>query len=264
MIVWRTGFFPPFSNASTFFRRNWHISCRLLGVTDKSAHYRIADLAPDERPRERLMKSGPSALNTAELLAVLLRTGLKGESAVQLGQRLLQTFGGLTGLQRAGYSELESQLGMGEAKATAVKAAIEIGQRLSMQNPEAKPVINSPADAAALVQFEMGALGQEHLREIILDTRNQVMGIEELYRGSINFTSARVGEIFRPAVRRDAAGIILIHNHPSGDPTPSPDDVALTKAVREAGILLDIELVDHLIIGQGRFVSMKERKLGIS
>jgi DNA repair protein RadC len=232
-------------------------------VANQSAHYRIADLAPDERPRERLKKSGPGALNTAELLAVLLRTGLKGESAVQLGQRLLQKFGGLMGLQRADYSELESQLGMGEAKATAVKAAIEMGQRLSVQNPEAKPVISSPADAAALVQFDMSALGQEHLREIILDTRNRVQGIEELYKGSINFTSVRVGEIFRPAVRRDAAGIILVHNHPSGDPTPSSDDVALTKAVREAGILLDIELVDHLIIGQGRFVSMKERKLGI-
>ena len=251
----------PFADASVLFRRIWHISCRLLGVTSKTT-YRIADLAPDERPRERLKNNGPGALNTAELLAVLLRTGLKGESAVQLGQRILHTFGGLAGLQRADYSEVESVRGMGEAKATALKAAIEIGQRLSVQNPEAKPTISSPADAAAIVQYEMSALGQEHLKEIILDTRNRVMGIEELYRGSINFTSARVGEIFRPAVRRDAAGIILVHNHPSGDPTPSPDDLALTKAVREAGILLDIELIDHLVIGQGRFVSMKERKLG--
>lgn len=219
-------------------------------------------MAPDERPRERLKHSGPGALNTAELLAVLLRTGLRGESAVALGQRLLQTFNGLSGLQRADYAEVGSLKGMGEAKATAVKAAIEIGQRLSVQSPESRPTISSPADAAALVQYEMGALNQEHLREIVLDTRNRVKGIEDLYRGSINFTSARIAEIFKPAIVRDAAAIILVHNHPSGDPTPSPDDLALTKAVREAGQLLDIELLDHLIIGQGRYISMKERKLG--
>jgi DNA repair protein RadC len=231
-------------------------------MADEKISYRIADMAPDDRPRERLKQIGSGALSTPELLAVLLRTGVSGESAVQLGQRLLKSFDGLVGLQKADYVDLESQHGMGEAKATAVKAAIELGQRLSMQSPESKPAISSPADAAALVQYEMSALGQEHLREIILDTRNRVLDIEELYRGSVNFTSVRVGEIFRPAIKRDAAGIILVHNHPSGDPTPSPDDLALTKAVREAGILLDIELLDHLIIGQGRYVSMKERKLG--
>ena len=231
-------------------------------MVEEKGSYRIADLAPDERPRERLKKVGPGALNTAELLAVLLRTGLRGESAVTLGQRLLNTFGGLTGLQRADYSEVESLKGMGEAKATAVKAAIEIGQRLSVQSPESRPAISSPADAAALVQYEMSGLAQEHLRELILDTRNRVVDIEELYKGSINFTSARIAEIFKPAIVRESAAIILVHNHPSGDPTPSPDDLALTKAVREAGQLLDIELLDHLIIGQGRYISMKERKLG--
>lgn len=231
-------------------------------MADGKISYRIADMAPDDRPRERLKQIGPSALSTPELLAVLLRTGVSGESAVQLGQRLLTNFGGLVGLQKADYAEVESQHGMGEAKATSLKAAIELGQRLSMQSPETRPAISSPADAAALVQYEMSALGQEHLREIMVDTRNRVIDIEELYKGSINFTSVRVGEIFRPAVKRDAAAIILVHNHPSGDPTPSPDDLALTKAVREAGILLDIELLDHLIIGQGRYVSMKERKLG--
>jgi len=231
-------------------------------MVEEKGSYRIADLAPDERPRERLKKVGPGALNTAELLAVLLRTGLRGESAVTLGQRLLNTFGGLTGLQRADYAEVESLKGMGEAKATAVKAAIEIGQRLSVQSPESRPAISSPADVAALVQYEMSGLAQEHLRELILDTRNRVVDIEELYKGSINFTSARIAEIFKPAIVRESAAIILVHNHPSGDPTPSPDDLALTKAVREAGQLLDIELLDHLIIGQGRYISMKERKLG--
>jgi DNA repair protein RadC len=233
-------------------------------MVDEKITYRIADMSPDDRPRERLKKNGAGALSTPELLAVLFRTGVSGESAVQMGQRILQKFEGLAGLQRADYAELESQHGMGEAKATALKAAIELGQRLSVQNPESRPVISSPADAAALVQYEMSALAQEHLRVIVVDTRNRVKGIDELYRGSINFTSVRVGEIFQPAIRRDAAAIILVHNHPSGDPTPSPDDLALTKAVREAGALLDIELLDHLIIGQGRYVSMKERKLGFA
>jgi len=226
--------------------------------------YRIADLPPTERPRERLKHQGPAALNTDELLAVLLRTGVTGESAVQLGQRLLQTFGGLAGLQRADFHEVESQHGMGEAKAAALKAAIELGRRLAIHEPETRPAIGSPADAAALVQYEMGALEQEHLRAILLDTRNKVLEIADLYRGTVNSAQVRVAEVFTQAVRKNAAALILVHNHPSGDPTPSPDDLALTKAVREAGHLLDIEVLDHLVIGQGRYTSMKERKLGFS
>lgn len=224
--------------------------------------YRIADLENNERPRERLRHLGPQSLNTAELLAVLLRTGVQGESAIDLGQRLLQAFGGLAGLQRAEFALLEETHGIGEAKAAALKAAIELGRRLQIQEPESRPRVSSPADAAALVQYEMSGLEQEHLRAILLDTRNQVQEIVELYRGSLNSAPVRIAEVFKPAIRRNAAGIILVHNHPSGDPSPSPDDIALTKAIREAGRLLDLELLDHLIIGQGRFVSMKERRLG--
>jgi DNA repair protein RadC len=240
----------------------WHISCKLFDVGPERPQYRIADLPSDDRPRERLIKSGPQSLNTAELLAILFRTGIRGESAVELGQRLLHTFNGLAGLQRASYEEVETQRGMGEAKATTLKAAIELGRRLSIQEPESRPTISSPADAAALVHYEMSALETEHLRAILLDTRNHVMEIVEIYRGSLNSTNVRVAEVFTAAVRRNAASIILIHNHPSGDPTPSPEDLALTKALREAGNLLDIELLDHLVIGQGRYVSMKERRLG--
>ncbi|MGH2582267.1 MAG: RadC family protein [Anaerolineales bacterium] len=216
------------------------------------AQYRIADIPTDDRPRERLKKSGPESLNTAELLAILVRTGVKGESAIQLGQRLLKAFNGLAGLQRAPYEEVETQRGMGEAKATTIKAAIELGRRLSILEPEAKPTISNPADAAAMVQYEMSALETEHLRAILLDTRNHVIEIVEIYRGSLNSTNVRVAEVFTAAVRRNAASLILVHNHPSGDPTPSPEDLALTKALREAGNLLDIELLDHLIIGQCR------------
>ena len=229
-----------------------------------SNRYRIADLPQTERPRERLKQQGPGALNTAELVAVLLRTGVAGESAVDLSQRLLHTFGGLAGLQRADFHEVENQHGMGEAKAASLKAAIELGRRLTIQEPETRPAIGSPADAAALVQYEMGALEQEHLRAILLDTRNKVVEIAEIYRGTVNSAHVRVAEVFTQAVRKNAAALILVHNHPSGDPTPSPDDLALTKAVREAGHLLDIEVLDHLVIGQGRYISMKERKLGFS
>jgi DNA repair protein RadC len=224
--------------------------------------YRIADLENKERPRERLQHGGAKTLNSAELLAVLLRTGVQGESAIDLGQRLLQTFGGLAGLQRTEFEALEEAHGMGAAKASTLMAAIELGRRILIADPESRPRISSPEDAAGLVQYEMSALEQEHLRVILLDTRNQVLEIEELYRGSLNSSPVRIAEVFRPAIRKNAAALILVHNHPSGDPAPSPDDIALTKAIREAGRLLDIELLDHLVIGQGRFVSMKEKRLG--
>jgi DNA repair protein RadC len=228
------------------------------------AQYRIADLAPSERPRERLRYQGAQALSTPELLAVLLRTGVTGESAVQLGHRLLRTFGGLPGIQKADFHEVEGQHGMGEAKAATLKAAIELGRRLSIQEPEERPALNSPADAAALVQYEMGALEQEHLRAILLDTRNRLIAIADVAHGSLNAAHIRIGEVFRDAIRKNAAALILVHNHPSGDPSPSPDDLALTKAIREAGRMLDIEVLDHLIIGQGRYVSLKESRLAFA
>ncbi|NCP15851.1 JAB domain-containing protein [bacterium] len=226
--------------------------------------YRITDLAADERPRERLGKLGPQALSSAELLAILLRVGVTGENAVQVGQRLLQKFGGLTGLHRATFDEMRAQHGIGEAKAAQIKAAIELGRRLMLEAPEERPAINSPAEAAALVQYEMSGLEQEHLRVILLDTRNRVLDIVEIYRGSVNSSQVHIGEVFKPAIRRNATAIIVIHNHPSGDPTPSPDDVAVTRAILQAGKLLDIDVLDHMVIGQGRWVSLKERGLGFS
>ncbi len=225
---------------------------------------RITDLAAMERPRERLAQLGPQALTTAELLAILLRVGAPGENAVQVGQRLLRELDGLGGLHRAAFPELCSVRGVGQAKAAQLKAAIELGRRLSLEIPEERAAIHSPADAAALVQYEMGALEQEHLRVMLLDTRNRVMDIRELYHGSLNASLVRVGEVFKPAIRRNAAAILVLHNHPSGDPTPSPDDVAITRALVQAGQLLDIPVLDHLVIGRGRFVSLKERGLGFS
>jgi DNA repair protein RadC len=224
--------------------------------------YRIADLAENDRPRERLASLGPQALNNAELLAILLRVGIKGENAVQVGHRLLQTFGGLSGLHRATLEDVQAVRGLGEAKAATIKAAIELGRRLALAVPEERPKISSPADAASLVQYEMSALEQEHLRVILLNMKNEVLDIVELYHGSLNASMVRVGEVFRDAIKRTAASIIVVHNHPSGDPTPSKEDISVTRSIIQAGKLLNIEVLDHLVIGQGRYISMKERKLG--
>jgi DNA repair protein RadC len=231
-------------------------------MDERTPTYRINDLAEAERPRERLARLGPQSLSNAELLAILLRTGVRGENAVQVGQRLLQQSGGLAGLHRADFQEVCAQHGIGPAKAAQIKAAIELGNRLRLEAPDERPAVHSPADAAVLVQYEMSALEQEELRVLLLDIRNRVLGSETVYRGSISSSQVRVGELFRAAIRRNAASIIVIHNHPSGDPTPSPDDVAITRAMVQAGKLLDIEVLDHIVIGQGRFVSLKDRGLG--
>jgi DNA repair protein RadC len=184
--------------------------------------YRITDLHEAERPRERLEQLGPQALANAELIAILLRVGVPGENAVQVAQRLLQQFDGLSGLHRAPFEELVAQHGIGEAKAAQIKAAIELGRRLTLEAPEERPTINSPADAAALVQYEMSALEQEHLRVFLMDTKNHVLDIVEVYHGSVNMSQVRIGEVFKAAIRRNATAVIVVHNHPSGDPTPSP------------------------------------------
>ena len=233
-------------------------------MKEQNSTYRITDLEETERPRERLAKLGPQSLTNAELLAILLRVGVTGENAVQVGQRLLSHFEGLTGLHRADYEEVCNQHGIGPAKAAQIKAAIELGRRLSVEMPKERPIIHCPDDAANLVRYEMSALEQEELRVVLLDTRNRVHDIVTIYQGSLNSSQVRVGELFKPAIRRSAAAIIVIHNHPSGDPTPSPDDVAVTRAIVQAGRLLDIEVLDHLVIGQGRHVSLKERGLGFN
>ena len=175
--------------------------------------YTIKDMREEERPRERLAKLGPQALTLAELLAILLRVGVVGESAVQVGQRLLQNFGGISGIHRASIDELSSQKGIKLAKAAQIKAAIELGRRLIIESPEERPAIHSPAEAAEMVQYEMSALEQEELRVLLLDTRNRVQHIETVYRGSVNSSQVRVAEIFKTAIRRNATNIIVIHNH---------------------------------------------------
>jgi DNA repair protein RadC len=226
--------------------------------------YRIADLPADERPRERLARLGPQALSIPELLAILLRVGVAGESAVQVGKRLLANNKNLAGLHRAPFEDLCRQRGVGAAKAAQIKAAIELGRLMARQPAEDRTTINSPADAAALVAYDMSSQEQEILSVILLDTRNQLIDIVEVYKGSVNSSQVHVGELFKHAIRRNAAAMIVVHNHPSGDPTPSPDDVAVTRSMVQAGKLLDVDVLDHMVIGQGKWVSMKERGLGFA
>lgn len=225
--------------------------------------YRIKDLESSDRPRERLAKVGADALSNAELVAILLRVGIAGENAVQLASKLLVTFGGLRGLQKATVAEVARVKGIGEAKAAQVKAAIELGRRLSLEGMEDKPFVGSPKMIFDLVQYKMANLPQEELWVLLLDTRNYILKIEPLYKGSLNASTVRVAEIFKAAIVMNAASIILVHNHPSGDPSPSPEDISLTRQAAEAGKLLDIEVLDHVIIGAGRYVSLKEKGLGL-
>lgn len=208
------------------------------------------------------MRYGAGALSNAELLAIILRVGVGGENVLALSARLLARYGSLDGLARAGFDELCAEKGIGEAKTAQLKAALELGRRLLISSPEERPQVRSPADAANLLLLEMGLLEQEQLRTILLDTRNHVLGIPTIYIGSLNTSVVRIGELFRQAIKANCAAIILVHNHPSGDPTPSPEDVQLTRQLVEAGKLLDIEVLDHLIIGRQRYVSLKERGLG--
>ncbi|MCL4297900.1 MAG: DNA repair protein RadC [Anaerolineae bacterium] len=232
--------------------------------TESSTNYHptIHDFPLGERPRERLQYYGPTALSNAELLAILLRVGTPGENVVALSTRLLTQFGGLGGLARASFGELATIKGLGTAKTAQLKAAIELGRRLLVTSPDARPQITSPLDAANLLMLEMGSLEQEHLRTLLLDTKNRVLASPTVYVGNVNASIIRVSEVFREAVRENATAIIVAHNHPSGDPTPSPEDVQVTRSIVEAGSLLGIDVLDHLVIGHQRFVSLKERGLG--
>lgn len=225
-------------------------------------HLRIREFPDNERPRERLRDSGPEALSDAELLAILLRVGVSGMNVIQLAQYLLKEFGGWRGLQRAGFQDLAKRHGMGEAKTAQLKATLEIGRRLAMLASDDRIQVKSPSDVVKLLQIEMSHLDQEHLRVICLGTKNHIQKIHTVYVGSVNSSVVRVSEVFKESIKLNSTSIIVVHNHPSGDATPSPEDVYVTQQIVEAGRLLDIDVLDHLIIGQGCFVSLRERGVG--
>lgn len=224
--------------------------------------YTLKSLDKQDLPRERLKRLGVGALKTQELIAIILRTGTRGENVLNLAERLLRDYGGLGGLARAPYKELTRVKGVGDTKAIELQAAFELGRRLSTAAPDDKPIVKSPADAANLLS-DMGVMEQEVMRTLLLDTKNRVLAIKTVYTGSVNTTVIRVAELFKEAIRQNCAAIIVAHNHPSGDPSPSPEDVAVTRELVQAGKLLDIAVLDHLVISAGqKFVSLKERGLG--
>ena len=219
---------------------------------------RICDLPAEERPLYRLHHNGANALTTIELLAL----ALGGAEAPGLSEDLLHRFGSLHQLARAGKAQLMKIRGIGEAQAARLLALMELSRRLQLPLADERLRITSPADAANLMSPRMRHLQQEELHVILLDTRNRVMKIAEIYKGSLNTSVVRIGELFRPAIEMMAAAVIVAHNHPSSDPSPSPEDVNVTRQIVQAGKLLDIELLDHLVIADQGYVSLKERGLG--
>jgi DNA repair protein RadC len=201
---------------------------------------------------------GPDALSTAELLAIILRVGSRGESAVRLAERLLSEFVGLPGIAKATVHQLSAISGMGLAKASQVKAAFELGKRLATSANGAKAVVSDADGAATLVMEDLRYRQQECLAAIFLDARNQVIRVRVVTIGTLTGSPARPREVFKEALAHGCASLIVCHNHPSGDPTPSKDDIALTARLVKAGELLGVPVLDHIIIGGGRYVSLKE------
>jgi len=226
-----------------------------------SYHARIRELPAEERPRERLISYGADALSTAELLAVLLRTGTEQRSAVGLAEHLLAEFGNLRGVAHATIEELGKVSGIGPAKAAQIKAAIEFGRRLIAASPEERPKVRSPRDVYNLLGPSLRDEKREHFVALLLDTKNGVLRSRTVSVGDLSSSIVHPREVFAEAIRHGAASLIVSHNHPSGDPTPSPEDIAVTRRLAEAGELLGIELLDHIVLGDNRWVSLKEKGL---
>ena len=219
----------------------------------------IRELPVAERPRERLAQRGAGGLTSAELIALVWGSGSRGRSAVDLAAAALAGHDGLTGLARATELELAAIPGVGPARAAQLVAAFELGRRLLADWPSGRWTVRSPRDVADRLILQMGRLEREELRVVLLDTKNHVLRISTVYQGNVSSSLVRVGELFRDAVRLNATSLILVHNHPSGDPTPSPDDLHLTAEALAAGRLLDIDLLDHLVVGHDAYVSLRDR-----
>jgi DNA repair protein RadC len=219
----------------------------------------IAELPVTERPRERLAALGAGGLSAAELVALVWGSGTRGSSALDVATDALARHEGLAGLAATSPLELERLAGVGAARAAQLTAAFELGRRLAADWPVGRWTIRAPAAVADRLIPQMGRLEREELRVLLLTAKNTVMRIVTLYQGNVSASLVRVGELFRDAVRVNAAGVILVHNHPSGDPTPSPDDLHLTAEALAAGRLLDIDLLDHVVIGHDTFVSLRDR-----
>ena len=191
-----------------------------------------------------------------------MRTGARGRSVLEMSHHLIAGMGGLSGLARVSYGELCGYHGVSDAKACQLLAAFELGRRMVSLSPEDRAVVRSPQDVANLVSADMARLDQEHLRVLLVSTKGEVRGVHEVYVGNVAASIVRVSEVLRPAVRENCPSIIVVHNHPSGDPTPSPEDVMITRQIAAGGKMLDIEVLDHIVIGHRSHVSLKSKGLG--
>lgn len=221
--------------------------------------FALATLSLRERPAYRA-STAPQTCTSIELLAAVIG----GPQQIEVANALMRKFGSLRAIFNAHTAEIQAVPGVGASTAARIKASLAVGQRMATEELAERASITSPADAARLVAYEMSTLPEEHFRVILLNTRNYVIEIVALYKGSVNSAQIRVAEVFQAAIARRATSIIIVHNHPSGDPTPSPDDVAITRVIVEAGKMLDIDVLDHIIVGQGSWVSLKDRGLGFS
>ena len=218
-------------------------------------------MAPEDRPREKLLARGAEVLGTNELLAVVLGTGTPRLSALELANEILSSAGGLTGLAHLSPNGMARLKGLKTARTTRLVAALELGRRMLTEPSEPRPIFRTPDDAGKYLLPRFGAKPVEEFGLLILDTRNRLKRLQIISRGSLNGSLVHPREVFREAVALQAAGLVLFHNHPSGDPTPSREDQSLTRRLREAGNIMGIEVLDHVIVGRGRFVSLKEKGL---
>ena len=219
----------------------------------------VSQMPSEERPRERLARLGPEALRDAELLAILFRTGTRTTGAVALAEKVLTHFGSLRALTQASLEELQEVKGLGAVKAVEIKAALELGKRLTLFTERDRVRITGAADVAKLLMPRYKDLETEHFKCLLVNTKNEVTRIVDVAQGGLDGAPAAPRDVFRQAIREGASGVIFCHNHPSGDPEPSADDIALTKRLSESGSLLGIRVLDHVIFGDGRFVSLKDR-----
>lgn len=226
---------------------------------DNKMKIMIKDVPKEDRPRERAIRLGTNHLSNQEILAILIGSGSKAESVMTLANRVLMHFEGLKLLQDATIEELTAIKGIGRAKGVQILAAIELGKRMSQYKPDEYYVIRSPDDGANYVMEEMRVLKQEHFVVLFLDTKNRVIHRQTIFVGSLNASIVHPREVFREAVKRSAASIIVAHNHPSGDPSPSQEDIHVTKRLVDSGKIMGIEVLDHIIIGNRKFVSLKEK-----
>lgn len=222
---------------------------------------KMRDVPKEERPRERLIRHGADRLANKELLAILLRTGNQEESVLMLAERLLARFGSLPELATTSYEELLTVKGIGPAKATDILAAFELAKRLGESHMEFQGIVHNPQDAAQLVLRELSLADKEHFMIIMLNTKNRVIAKKVISIGHLQASLVHPREMFKEAIRRSSAAVILVHNHPSGDLTPSRDDITTTERLREVGELLGIDVLDHIIIGNNRYLSFREQGL---